>query len=70
MLASVVQPRSQRFRDPIGPSPAPPPVSSRVRLSVLRTAMSGYARVYTGRRSLGGILLDRAMRLFRTEFWW
>jgi len=37
---------------------------------VLRTSMSGYARIYTGRRSLGGILLDRAMRLLRTEFWW
>ena len=39
-------------------------------LPVLRTSMSGYARIYTGRRSLGGILLDRAMRLLRTEFWW
>lgn len=39
-------------------------------LPVLRTSMSGYARIYTGRRSLGGILLNRAMRLFRTEFWW
>jgi multidrug resistance efflux pump len=39
-------------------------------LPVLRTSMSGYARIYTGRRSIGGILLDRAMRLFRTEFWW
>ncbi len=39
-------------------------------LPVLRTSMSGYARIYTGRRSLGGILVDRVMRLFRTEFWW
>ena len=37
---------------------------------VLRTSMSGYARIYTGRRSVGGIILDRAMRLLRTEFWW
>jgi multidrug resistance efflux pump len=39
-------------------------------MPVLRTSMSGYARIYTGRRSLGGILFNRAMRLFRTEFWW
>jgi hypothetical protein len=39
-------------------------------LLVLRTSMSGYARIYTGRRSLGGILVNRVMRLFRTEFWW
>jgi multidrug resistance efflux pump len=39
-------------------------------MPVLRTSMSGYARIYTGRRSLGSILFDRAMRLFRTEFWW
>jgi hypothetical protein len=32
--------------------------------------MTGYGRVYTGRRPLGEILLDRAMRFLRTEFWW
>lgn len=37
---------------------------------VLRSSMSGYARIYTGRRRIGAILLDRALRLFRTEFWW
>jgi len=37
---------------------------------VLRSSMSGYARIYTGRRSVGAILVDRAMRLLRTEFWW
>jgi multidrug efflux pump subunit AcrA (membrane-fusion protein) len=36
----------------------------------LRPGMSGYARVYTGRRSLGEVLADRALRYVRTEFWW
>jgi putative peptide zinc metalloprotease protein len=36
----------------------------------LRPEMTGYARVYTGRRPIGDILLDRAMRVFRTELWW
>jgi multidrug resistance efflux pump len=36
----------------------------------LRPEMTGHARVYTGRRPIGGILMDRAMRFFRTEFWW
>lgn len=35
----------------------------------LRPGMTGYARVSTGRRSLGTILTDRALRLLRTEFW-
>lgn len=38
--------------------------------SELRPGMTGYGRVYTGRRPLGAILLDRAMRFLRTEFWW
>jgi multidrug efflux pump subunit AcrA (membrane-fusion protein) len=36
----------------------------------LRSGMTGHARVFTGRRSLGGFLLDRALRFIRTEFWW
>jgi multidrug resistance efflux pump len=36
----------------------------------LRPGMTGYARVYTGQRSVGGILVDRALRYLRTEFWW
>jgi hypothetical protein len=32
--------------------------------------MTGQARVYTGARPVGAILLDRALRLLRTEFWW
>jgi multidrug efflux pump subunit AcrA (membrane-fusion protein) len=32
--------------------------------------MTGHARVFTGRRSAGGFLLDRALRFLRTEFWW
>jgi putative peptide zinc metalloprotease protein len=36
----------------------------------LRPGMTGYARIATGRRSLGAILLDRGLRYVRTEFWW
>jgi len=39
-------------------------------LPVLRTSMSGYARIYTGERPVGAVVLDAALRLFRTEFWW
>jgi multidrug efflux pump subunit AcrA (membrane-fusion protein) len=38
--------------------------------AALRPGMTGYARVYTGRRPVAGFLLDRALRFFRTEFWW
>jgi len=37
---------------------------------LLRTATSGYARIYTGERPVGAVVLDAALRLFRTEFWW
>ena len=36
----------------------------------LRPGMSGYARIYTGRHSIGTILMDRVRRYVRTEFWW
>jgi multidrug efflux pump subunit AcrA (membrane-fusion protein) len=36
----------------------------------LRPGMTGQARVFTGRQSVGRVLLDRALRLVRTEFWW
>jgi multidrug resistance efflux pump len=36
----------------------------------LRPGMTGYARVYTGPRSIATILADRALRWFRTEVWW
>jgi multidrug efflux pump subunit AcrA (membrane-fusion protein) len=36
----------------------------------LRAGMTGHARVFTGRRSVGGFLVDRALRFIRTEFWW
>jgi multidrug efflux pump subunit AcrA (membrane-fusion protein) len=36
----------------------------------LRAGMTGHARVFTGKRSVGGFLLDRALRFVRTEFWW
>ncbi|HEY1378793.1 MAG TPA: efflux RND transporter periplasmic adaptor subunit, partial [Gemmataceae bacterium] len=36
----------------------------------LRPGMTGYGRVCTGPRPLGGILFDRALRFLRTECWW
>jgi multidrug efflux pump subunit AcrA (membrane-fusion protein) len=36
----------------------------------LRPGMTGQARVFTGRQSVGKVLLDRGLRLLRTEFWW
>jgi multidrug efflux pump subunit AcrA (membrane-fusion protein) len=36
----------------------------------LRSGMTGHARVYTGQRSVGQVLLDRGLRILRTEFWW
>jgi multidrug resistance efflux pump len=36
----------------------------------LRPEMTGHARIYTGKRRIGAILLDRALRYVRTEFWW
>jgi multidrug resistance efflux pump len=36
----------------------------------LRPGMTGYARIYTGRRAVGRILVERALRFIRTEFWW
>jgi putative peptide zinc metalloprotease protein len=36
----------------------------------LRPGMTGYARICTGRRSAGAVLLDHALRYLRTEFWW
>lgn len=36
----------------------------------LRPGMSGHARIATGSRSTGMILVDRALRYLRTEFWW
>jgi multidrug efflux pump subunit AcrA (membrane-fusion protein) len=35
----------------------------------LRPGMTGHARVYTGPRPVGTILLDRTLRFLRTEFW-
>jgi multidrug efflux pump subunit AcrA (membrane-fusion protein) len=36
----------------------------------LRPGMSGFARVYVGRRAAGSVLLDRLTRFIRVEFWW
>jgi putative peptide zinc metalloprotease protein len=37
---------------------------------LLRPGMGGQARIYTGQRSVGQILIDRMLRCLRTEFWW
>jgi putative peptide zinc metalloprotease protein len=36
----------------------------------LRPGMSGFARVYLGRRPVGSVILDRVIRFLRFEFWW
>ncbi len=36
----------------------------------LKTGMTGYARILLGPRPLGELLVNRALRLLRTEFWW
>lgn len=37
---------------------------------LLRSHMTGYARIYCDERPVGEIALDRAIRFVRTEFWW
>jgi multidrug efflux pump subunit AcrA (membrane-fusion protein) len=36
----------------------------------LKPDMTGYARIYCGKKPIGEIGLDYVMRLIRTEFWW
>lgn len=36
----------------------------------LRPEMTGYARIYCGKKPIGKIGLDYVMRFVRTEFWW
>jgi multidrug efflux pump subunit AcrA (membrane-fusion protein) len=36
----------------------------------LRPGMSGYARIDTGRRPVGAILIDRLLQNLKTEYWW
>ncbi len=38
--------------------------------SAILPGMTGYARVATGHRPVGRIIIDRALRFLRTEFWW
>jgi multidrug resistance efflux pump len=40
------------------------------RIGMLQPGMSGYARVYSTRRPIGAIAMNRALRFLRTEFWW
>ena len=41
----------------------PPPAA-------LRPGMTGFARVACGKRPMGRVLADKALRYLRTEFWW
>jgi hypothetical protein len=36
----------------------------------LSPEMTGHARIHTGRRPVGAILLGGALRWLRTELWW
>lgn len=36
----------------------------------LKSGMTGFARISRGERSLGQILLNRGLKMIRTEFWW
>jgi multidrug efflux pump subunit AcrA (membrane-fusion protein) len=36
----------------------------------IKSGMTGQARISTGRRPIGAILLHRVLRFIRTEFWW
>jgi multidrug efflux pump subunit AcrA (membrane-fusion protein) len=38
--------------------------------ALLRPGMTGHARIYTGCQSAGKVLVDRALRYVRAEFWW
>lgn len=38
--------------------------------TALKPEMTGYARVYCGKKPLGEIGLDYVLRVIRTEFWW
>jgi multidrug resistance efflux pump len=69
-----VRPEAQAGTPAAGAGEVPGSVTVYCRLAEpqaeLRPGMTGYARIYSGRRSVGTILLDRALRLLRTEFWW
>jgi multidrug resistance efflux pump len=66
--------RVERIAPAVGRGDAPSTVAVYCRLDDcppgLRPGMTGYGRVLTGPRPLGGILLDRAFRFVRTECWW
>ncbi len=36
----------------------------------LRSGMTGFGRIFRGHRTLGAVMLSKAMRYLRTEFWW
>ena len=36
----------------------------------LCSGMTGYARIYGGKRPVGAVLAERVLRYLRTEFWW
>ena len=36
----------------------------------LHSGMTGFGRIFRGNRTLGNVMLSKAMRYLRTEFWW
>jgi multidrug resistance efflux pump len=61
-------------------APAPPPTQNSIAVycsvdarddgaDPLRPGMTGHARVHCGRTTVGRLLLEKAMRAVRTEFW-
>ena len=38
--------------------------------AALRPGMTGFARVACGKRAMGRVLSEKALRYLRTEFWW
>jgi putative peptide zinc metalloprotease protein len=70
----TLQPRVDRVAPAAGRGDAQSTVAVYCRLDGgppgLRPGMTGYGRVDTGPRPLGGILLDRAFRWLRPECWW
>ena len=56
----------QRHRAHNGPPEGGTPTPA----APLRGGLSGYARVSTGRRSIGSIIVDRLLSSLRTEYWW
>jgi multidrug efflux pump subunit AcrA (membrane-fusion protein) len=73
-IAPVAAPPPSSRESPVPPGEMPSSVTISCRLedppAVLRPGMTGYAHVARGRRPIGEIAAERAVRLLRTEYWW